>query len=157
MDRNKIPITEPLPVPEIVTNDRLTILVQIRHEHLGTDPLSIDSSQVFLTGNEEEPYTRRIKVTEKWTSLDYDWLNEIGVSIIILENLEGKHLLIQPTKEEKDAIKERVVEVSYTKNSDEADLLIPGGLIIKTPADAKRVWVRCRSGEAKCKLIAFSK
>lgn len=152
-----VPITEPLPVPEIANNDRLTILTQIRHEHLGVDPMSLDSSQVFLTGNQEEPYTRRITVTEEWTTLNYDFLNEIGVSVVVLENLEGKHPLVQPTKEEKADIKKRVVEVSYSRKSDESDLLIPGGLIYKFPVNAKIISVRCQSGKAKLRLVAFGK
>lgn len=154
---NKLPKVTPL--PELHNYDRVTIVVNIHHEHLGEAPVSLQSIHARLLEYMEEPYQRRLRANGEWQPVidDNCWVPGAKIGYVVVENLEGQVLTVQPTEEERRKSASKVLEIGYTNNSAEADLIYPGSIAIKTPSNASRLVIRCRSGEAAYKLHVFSK
>lgn len=63
---------------------------------------------------EEATYSRPGgKVGEEWTPIDLGWVGE-NAGMIVIQNLSGKNLQRQPTKEEKAEIDKKVIEVGIS-------------------------------------------
>jgi hypothetical protein len=137
--------------------DRLTYVVNLYLEHLGDQPFGVQYVGVRILEEKEEPYSRRIVVTGEWKPVDFGWVPTDKVGCVVVENLEGKHLAAYPSKEEQEDINKRVVEVSYCQDSERCDLLRPGLLSIHHPSVARNLYIRCRYGEAKVKVIVISR
>lgn len=151
----RIPTSTPL--PDLKDFDRLTIVQNIHHEHRGESPRTIPVSHSCLLEEKEEPYQRRFTATEKWAPVDIGWFAPEKVGCIVIENLEGRSLLVNPTEAERNATLAKVLELSYSKNSNECDLIPPGRADIKWPAKASNLHIRCRSGDALCKIHVLSR
>lgn len=154
----KVPDKPPVavPLPALSNHDRVTMNVMVRHEHRGDQPLGVDLVGFTRKLNDkEQPYQRRFTVGEIWKKIDYSWLKDLGVSFVVLENLEGRDLQIRPSEEERKAIDSKIVEVAYRQESKESDLLYPGGMLVKSPVDNATIYARCRSGDCTCKITAL--
>lgn len=101
---------------------------------------------------DEQPYIRRMKVTEEWAPLDCGWLNEC--SMLMLVNEEGKGLEKIPTEEEKTEISKRVIEVRFGSETVEW-LILPGESLRGYPINPKLMFIRCRNGCAKLTINLF--
>lgn len=73
--------------------------------------------------SDEQSYTRRIRITHEWQPLDVGWCKECGVSQLILRNEEGRGLTQNPSEEEREAIKGRIIWLASNENGD--DLMTP--------------------------------
>lgn len=151
------PIPVSAPMPELKDFDRLTVITNIHHEHRGEAPRTIPASYSRLLKEKEEPYQRRFKVTEKWAPVDLGWFDPTHVGCIVIENLEGRGRLVHPTEEDRIATEAKIVEVSYHKDSAACDLIRPGQPDIRWPSDASKLYVRCQSGDANCRISVISK
>lgn len=151
----RIPASTPL--PELKVNDRLTVIVNIHHEHRGEPPRTIPVGYSRKLSEKEEPYQRRFNAKPEWTPIDLGWFDPAKVGCVVIENLEGKAALVNPTEDEQAEIDAKVLEVSYSKNSKECDLIPPGAADIKWPADATKLCIRCQSGTASCRISIVSK
>jgi hypothetical protein len=115
-----------------------------------------------------KPYAPpRLLVTEEWQQLLAGWVKETGY--LMLQNTEGSDLQVQPTEEEREEIRGRIVEIGVlrpeankdlTMHDDEelpvvAFLVRPGEGFGCDPAELSCLWVRCRRGEARCTLALF--
>lgn len=67
----------------------------------------------FLT-TDEQPYQRHTKIGEEWSRLDTGWLTEC--SLIVLENMEGLFQFRNPTKEEVEEAKKKVIEIGFVSD-----------------------------------------
>jgi hypothetical protein len=141
--------------PAKETPDRLTTVVNIYHEHRGDQPFGVQVICSQILKEKEEPYTRRIRVGVMWKTVDTGWVESNKVGTITVENLEGKSPVTNPSKEELDEIDRKVLELSYTQNSDECELCSPGLISILRPAKAALLSIRCQHGEALCRITVF--
>lgn len=107
-----------------------------------------------------QPYLREIIVDEAWRLLDIGWVVTVGK--LVLANEEGKFFETQPTDEERHAINRRVIEIACQDRNDtsavDASVLFevhPGDAFPVVPHWSKRLWVRCREGQARAMLTVF--
>jgi hypothetical protein len=99
---HKSPASSPL-----IEHDRITMILQLHHQTDGDAPTSVRIALEQLTRKDEEPYTKRLKVTpDKPTEIDFGWLENPGV--IVLHNITNNVPHKIPTIEEKNA-----AEASY--------------------------------------------
>lgn len=145
------------PLPELKAYDRLTVITNIHHEHRGESPRTIPVGYSRSLLEKEEPYQRRFNAKPEWAPVDLGWFDPAKVGCIVIENLEGKSALVNPTEEERAEIDAKVLEVSYSKNSSECDLIPPRAADIKWPADATKLHIRCQSGTASCRISILSR
>lgn len=156
----KPPLPRVTPLPKLYLQDRVTITQNMHHEHFGTPPVSIPPSiHSRMLEHVEEPYQRRLRAGKDWQPVVDDgcWIPANKIGYVTIENLEGKVQLVNPTEDERKKTASKILELSYTKNSKEADLVYPGATQIKVPADASKLYVRCQDGEGSYKLHVFSK
>lgn len=144
-------------LPELKDFDRLTVIMNIHHEHRGEPPRTISVGYSRMLNEKEEPYQRRFNASDQWLPIDLGWVAPEKVGCVVIENLEGRHRLVHPTDDERAAISGKVLEVSYSKNSAECDLIQPGGADVKWPASATNLYLRCQNGAASCRVSVLSK
>lgn len=151
-------LPEVFPMPKLEVRDRITVINTFNYEHRGDQPYSTQNIFVRKVEKEHEPYSRRVTVKEAWTKLDLGWVPPEDVGAVIIDNLEGVVLgPTQPDMEEREEMAKRILEVSYTKNSKEADLVYPKGSLQKFPASASSIYLRCQSGTASYRVHVFPK
>ena len=97
---------------------RTTIVLQAYHEQAGegANQFTVRGSHTTPT-IDEDPWERRMKLTEEWEPVDFGWLSEVG--LVILENIG--HPSNKKRKEGGD------VEVAF-RGGKEADCIIPVSL-----------------------------
>lgn len=143
------------PVPVLLDHDRVTMTLNMHHEHRGEEPFGLSIISQQLLEFMEEPYRRRITVTEEWQAVEAPFPSD-RIGFIVVENNEGKDPLVHPSPEEKAKIAARIVEASYTKVSSEADLILPGWGIPKRP-NGGTLYIRCQKGTANCRVYILSR
>ena len=59
--------------------------------------------------DEREPYSRKIKLTEKWAEIDTGWLSDSSISIIRVQNFQGNPTGVLSEKELQELKGTRVI------------------------------------------------
>lgn len=138
--------------------DRLTLILQMHHQHEGDQATTIESRPwMALESKDVEPYSRRPKVTEEWQRLDTGWVGQQdAVGYIVVENLAGKGLQLHPSPEQAAEIAKQVVEIRLGKTGEGHLLVLPGWPQQFYPK-GKDVYLRCQSGEASCRVTIIPK
>lgn len=137
--------------------DRVTVVEMVYHQMIstGSQPIAADVKFSRELETSEQPYERNSPttvVTEEWTQVDTGWLETCSQLLIL--NEEGKHLQTNPSEEQKQETKEKIIEVTLA--GDIAHCLIyPGESLRVTPVDLKSVFLRCRKGSARYTIWVF--
>jgi len=63
--------------------------------------------------SDEQVYQRTYSVGPDWKPLDLGWLREVGASMVVVENREGRNLQRVPFPDELLEIAERIVEIGF--------------------------------------------
>lgn len=160
MAKKKVNLNSAVPLSFVSVGDikdRLTVVINVAHEHYGDQPFGLNIVYQQPLESKEQVYSRRYMATEEWKPIDLNWLEEVGTSLVIIENLEGKGLLVNPTVEEKAATSAKILEISYTKNSKEADTVPSMGFCTKQTDHPSSLYIRSRSGTATYRLTLIPK
>jgi len=144
-------------MPDYKEPNRITMVLQFHHQCLGDKPTSVHSSGHVMLESTEEPNSKRFEVGEEWTPLKFGDLDPDKCGFFTVENLEGKHYIVNPTEAEKLATAERIIEVSMTADSSESNLVLPGWAMPFYPKSAKKVMIRCAKGKASVRTTVFPK
>lgn len=145
------------PMPNYQDKDRITMILKMHHEHRGDQPKTVDNIGHFLCETKEEAYSKRYDLGEEWIPLRFGDLDPDQVGFVTIDNLEGKHHLTNPTKEQLAEIATHIVEVSMSANPEECFLVLPGWAHVFLPVQAKRMMIRCRNGKANIRTMVFPK
>lgn len=144
-------------------NDRITIALNLYHEHKGSQPSHISVRKSMILKEQEEPWSRRKEFSETWEVLP-EWMPYALIGTIVIENLAGSNLLVNPTKEERAAIDASIIEVAVaspqgliSQDTQGFFEVPPSWPLFFMPVDASRIRVRCRSGKCWTKLHLISK
>jgi hypothetical protein len=144
--------------------DTITVTETVYHQVAGEQPTAESNQFSRRLETSEQPYVRKIRVGEAWQPLDLGWVEQPGM--VWLVNDEGRHFQTNPTPEERAAIEAKVIEV-VTKVVNAGPIagilaedsfsweVAPGESFRGKPTDAKRVWLRCRSGTARATLRVY--
>lgn len=112
-DNRGLDVPSPIEKPGI---NRIVVVENVYHQ--GSDGMPTTHVYPrytqFLT-TDEQPYQRHTKVGEEWVRLDTGWLNEC--SLIVLENTEGLFQFRNPTKEEVEETKKKVIEIGFISDA----------------------------------------
>lgn len=115
----QIDLQVPLQEHEPVRKDRLTVKTCVYHRHVGENPFRIQDGRDGLIytrelQSTEQLYQRRITLTCAWHKFEAAWLQEIGCSLLIVENQEGKiPMFTKPNEAEKKRMASRVIELRF--------------------------------------------
>lgn len=131
---------------------RLTVLDTIYHQAVGAEPVTHETNFSRMLASDEQPYVRRVTAVAEWKLLDCGWVEP---SMVKLENTAGQQLQVNPTREERRAIDETIVDVGVYHAGAYVTVarLLPGESLRFSPVG--EIFFRCQSGECKCNLSAW--
>lgn len=130
--------------------DRFTLKLDAYWEHIGEEPIG---KQVIAAMNLQtcgvEPYIRKMKVKSHWQDLRLGDLEREEVGYILIVNTEGTKLQMQPTEEERELIKQKIVVFNGFE-------IYPSGLpFFGMPTAEEKLSIKCLSGEAVVQVCVF--
>ncbi len=102
---------------------------------------------------DERPYSRPLTVGPEWVEVDLGWLKDVGVSMVVVQNDEGRYRQTVPSPEERASESDRVVEVAAETGVPPFALVRPTESCRFEPARATGLALRCRSGSAKVTVV----
>lgn len=142
----------------------LTAVENIYFRQPGENPKHYATSFTRQVESDEEPYSRRFKVTKKHETLDFGWVRDVGVGMFLLENLGPPPLQFNPSPEEKVEPKDLAIHLYLINSESWARWLIPvgessrfnPGFDVNGPYD-NPVRVYCKGGTVRCVVHALPK
>lgn len=128
--------------------DRITVVGNVYHtsNENGITDFPMRFGRHLKTN--EQPYVRRLNLSEQWVLLDMGWLD--ACSLVCIENRTVKYDGQTRPTFTKDAT--GTVELSYTKEEGQSFLIPPGEAYPCVPSDAAKLYIRSRKGNAAISL-----
>lgn len=157
LDGSEMPI-KMLDAPPEPPKDRIGSTGSIYHQNPGRDALRLElclKKRNITSG--EQPYQRRLTITEDVKPLDLNWLTDVGVSIVVIANEEGKNPQVIPSPEEIEDIAKRKVLLFTCEESNNPIEIWPGDTQFVSVMDPARMQVCCEHGSARCTITLFPK
>jgi hypothetical protein len=145
------------PMPTYGDKDRMTMVMHLHHEHRGDKPTSVVGRASMLLEGDEEPHSKRYEVGEQWEPIKLGDHDASKVGFVTIDNLTGKHPVVNPTEEERLATAEAIIEVSYSASSEESFWVMPGWVLVFHPSNVDKLSIRCRKGKANIRTTVFPK
>jgi hypothetical protein len=144
----------------------ISVVETVYHQLTDGQPIAVESRFSRSTETDEQPYQRKITVTEEWKSIDHGWIEQVGM--LHLSNEEGV-FSVMPTEEEKQEVLEKIVEIGVAEIQSFANakisfspanilvclIILPQESMRVVPYDIPRLRIRCRKGTAKCIITLF--
>lgn len=145
--------------PNSPVNARLVVVEQIYFQSHNNDPVPLERRFVRQLKTDEQPYSRIIKVGKEWQQLDCGWIDKC--SMLHIENIYPQWS-VNPTPEERKEVDERIVELAICREDAPSGSIVVGDWDIPcgetfrgTPRFLDRLYLRCPTGEARCKVTLF--
>ncbi len=135
--------------------DHLTVVETIYCTHHGKNPTDVTSRFFVPLTTDNQPYERELKATEEWVPLadKYCWLD--ATSMISVQNDEGRFPVANPTPEEIEESKLKILELSFDPDRPWHWPIAPGQSIRGCPSDLKALWIRSRHGVTRFTVTIF--
>lgn len=137
----------------------ITIVDMTYYRAEGEQPIVVSSRFGRDLQTTEQPYIRRVTITEKWEQLQLGWIQQCGLLILAVDPPSYK---VQPTPEERNEAESKVVEVIWNLDNPQWGIRIPPGEdarfqpIYRIPETEFRLYARCLNGQTKLTVHAFS-
>lgn len=96
----------------------------------------------------EQDYFRTLTIGEEWLRIDCGWLQN-NVGMLLVTNEQGAAGDTTPTPQERSDEAAKIVELSYTRESQQSWLIYPQESMRGVPSAATDLYVRCQKGEAE--------
>lgn len=132
--------------------DRMTIVLNIYHQHPGEDANHVSNVESRLLNNACEIYSRRIEVMPEWKTIDLGWVGNMA-GMIVIQNIEDKDLTKLPSPEEKELIQSKTILLSYDRvKSFEIKV---GSCHYCTPTHLEDLFISCPTGKALARITVI--
>lgn len=142
-----------------VEKSHITVVEHVYFQPFGSSPTGISPRYMRWLESDEQPYGRRLKVSEEWQPLDKGWMEE--AALLVLENLLPQYATI-PEPEQRREDESRVVEIGAVQTSDSLSPAVapfaevrPGESCRFCPVALVNLRVRCVNGQATCNLHLY--
>jgi hypothetical protein len=141
-----------------VPRPRLTVTQQVSYQ-LPDDPpkaFRCGFDRELSSGSGEEVYERtRLKATQDWQEVDFGFLKGKPLAYVAIQNREGLFTQTNPTEEEKIEVAKKVLDIGIYR-SDVGAIEFTGVPPTECYSGwpSGRLYIRCRSGEARYSLFA---
>lgn len=141
--------TNPVPLKPVKPKDRTTVILQVHHQSEGI--VSAGASFDELLETRHDAYARRTSVGEEWQPLDFGWIPANDVGRIVIENLTGRNLQVNPTEAERVEMRQQVLQVVH--DGDSCPFLIPPrGVDAYVSATPAKLRIRSQLGVTRYKI-----
>jgi hypothetical protein len=127
----------------------LTVVETVYHHHPSLTPLTTDNRFTRHISTDEQPYSRFVVVGEEWQPIDYGWLKDKPIGMMVIENCPPQ-LMTHPTLEEKRVLDAAVIEVGLPPFAQ----VLPGESCRFHPHESvlNNLRIRCRQGNTRCRV-----
>lgn len=140
---------------------RFGAVTTLFHQQPRTPAFTVDVRFTRFLDSDEQPYQRRLTLTESWVPLDLgSWIDPEKVAVLIIKNEEGRHLTI-PTEEEKKDMAERRVFIGRPFGNDPKGFIDihwqirPDECFQGEPYNAQGLYLRAARGKVRCTLTVI--
>lgn len=147
---------EPLQLDSQPDQGRITVTMGVHFQKGPDEPQSTSGAFHFYTeSDQEEVYRRRRLKAEQGHSipLETGWIPIDEVGIVVIENLAGKNLKVNPTEEEQKEFAKQVIDVMFNESS--GIEIKPGQQFPFVPTDPSNVTICCRHGIVRYNLAVY--
>lgn len=138
---------------------RLTVVQSIYYQSPGLDANQRETKYSVEIDQDEQPYYRQLILkssNSEPTSIETGWVEDVGT--LLIENLEGKFTQVQPTEDEREDVKGRIIELQM---GDCTLLIRPGDcqrLTVKDQESLRAISLRRSSGSPiKYSITVYSR
>lgn len=134
---------------------RILLLQTLYYQSANSEPISAEGRYTKLLQTDEQPYQRRMKVTDEWKPLDAGWVE--SASYYCVENLEGKYIQTIPTLEQRSEDAKRIIELGIASPIGVLRFasLSPGEFMAVPYKDVRNVRIRCLHESAKVNITVY--
>lgn len=138
----------------MASKSRIGVVESIIHQTLPDQPTDTVSRYTRELATHEQPWKRKVTVTEEWQTLDIGWIT--SCSLLHIENTEGTVPTVVPTPVERIVLEAKVVQLAFLDCDDSQVWLIPPRESFRgCPLRPGKLRVRCQKGAAECMLTVF--
>ncbi len=133
------------------TRGRISVVTRVYYSSPLVEPM-VAMDQWSRWGKTDAAAFRRpyCVATGEWQPIDLGWLKEVPIGLILLSNDEGRGTNgVIPTKEEKEDVEKRWLEVCLGPVDYPEIFVLPGTTLPFLPADPTEIRVRSRHKTAK--------
>ena len=132
---------------------RFGVVNTLFHQQPHTPAFTVEARFTRFLDSDEQPYQRRLTLTEDWQKLDYGWLAPDRVAVLVIKNEEGRYLTI-PTQEEKDDMARRTIHLGHKIGDVVAAywLVRPGECFQGEPFSLEDFYLRSAKGKIRCTI-----
>ena len=134
-------------------NDRLTIITQIHHDHTGRPTFSGEVRFDRVLETVDQPFHRELEVGEEVTQIEAHWIKRVGH--LLIENVTGKVIQLQPSDAEKKETAKKIVRVSFGLDCVNGILIRPSSGYVFEVEDFSSVWIKSLFGKAQLNVYLF--
>jgi hypothetical protein len=140
----------------------ITVVETVYYQRPGGQTLPYQSSYSRFIENDEQPYSREVKLCEEWVKLDKGWLEVAG--LLHIQNVPERFSR-QPSVQERESAAAKIIDIAFVpaQESKLRDMhspkrqpivancyILPGETTRIHPADLNTIYLRSQCGVAKC-------
>lgn len=130
---------------------RVSVVKRMYYQQTGKQVIPVEVQFTRPSAVHGQHYTRELVATQEWQDLDFNWVKSAGLVIII--NMEGRNLHVQPSKQQMEEFGRKVIEVGV---ADHPFLEVHASCDESwTPSHSAKYRARCLAGEANFTLTVF--
>lgn len=137
--------------------DRMTATLSLVYEQPEEQPVAMDAIATLVQEpGDDEPYQRKITVTDEWQRLDYGWLDGKVGHVLIINKMRVPNFAPKQTTSDED--NSQTIELSFDGEAEQkfANVEIANGsFFLFKPTMAYNVRVRCKKGRSKIHLMVM--
>jgi len=153
VEASDAPIVFDVPTKTRKPFPRISANVSLYHSLPNENPTRTQGLFSCYLKSEEEPYRRRLKITDEWHQLDLGWVGQ-DCSYIIVENVLPKPIRTQ-APEPSEEIPDGMVYLGFGLDHSIVFRLPPGHMQYFWPEKPVEPWIRCESGETRIEITVI--
>jgi hypothetical protein len=128
--------------------DRLTVILDIKHEHCGDDAMEAGAKFAFPLTDIQQPYYRRFPVSQEWSKLDLGWYKGDSAGLILIKN--------RSLHQDPDVLKTMVLEIKFEEAAEwDCFEILPDRCFLAESRKADRLVIRGRAEKTSMTINVF--
>jgi hypothetical protein len=142
-----------IPVNDKPLSDRMTVIINVVHEHFPDSPVSISNVYSYLTNTNEQRFVRNVEIPDDtWVPLDIGWFDKLPSGIVVIRNMFGIDQRRSLSEEAIRNITDHYVMLKMDVDS-KGIIIRPNILQVLEPEDIKSVRLKSANGRIPVKIV----
>lgn len=136
---------------ETTPKSRLTVVEHVYHQSPDEEAFEQEIRYSRFLATDEQPFLRKLKVTEEWATISSGWLD--NCSVLLIKNASGNLRLrsVTPSPQEVEQERRKVIQVAYEDSKYHFDVLV-GETMRVSPSSLQALRIRCAEGTGRADI-----